>query len=142
MTLWGVLGSPTAPGRAAPGASMVALTSHCAPGDVAVAATTQYCWRPRAVHRTSGGQWSLSVGGGGRWLSGVRRPAACRAVSRVGAVACSHCSRWFGSAGGFLSAGARRRRVAPRLLTLVSVSCVRAWPHSMGGIQTCWPSAC
>ena len=22
------------------------------------------------------------------------------------------------------------------------VSCVRAWPHSMGGIQTCWPWLC
>ena len=29
----------------------------------------------------------------------MRRPAARRAVSRVGAVACSNCSEWFGSAG-------------------------------------------
>ena len=74
--------------------------------------------------------------GGGGLSSWVRRPAARRAVSRVGAVACSHCSRQFGSAGWSLSAGARRRR------TLMSVSCVRAWPHSMGGIQTCWPWVC
>ena len=42
MTLCGVVGSPTAPGGAVPGASMVSvpLTSHCGPGDVAVAATT------------------------------------------------------------------------------------------------------
>ena len=41
-TLCRVVGSPTAPGGAAPGASMVLvrLTSHCGPGDVAVAATT------------------------------------------------------------------------------------------------------
>ena len=58
-------------------------------------------------------------------------------VSRVGAVARSHCSGWFGSAGWSFSAGARCRRMVPRRVTLVSVSCVRAWPHSMGGIQTC-----
>ena len=74
--------------------------------------------------------------------SGVRRPAARRAVSRVGAVACSHCSGWFGSAGWSLSAGAQRRRMVPRRVTLVSVSCVRAWPHSLGGIQTSLPWAC
>ena len=72
----------------------------------------------------------------------MRRPAARRAVSRVGAGACSHCSGWFGSAGWSLSAGARRRRMVPRRVTLMSVSCVRAWPHSMGGIQTCWPWVC
>ena len=70
------------------------------------------------------------------------RPAAQRAVSRVAAVACFHCSGWFGSAGWSLSAGARRRRMVPRRVTLVSVSCVRAWPHSMGGMQTFWPWAC
>ena len=47
-----------------------------------------------------------------------------------------------GSAGWSFSAGARHRRVVPRRVTLVSVSCVRAWPHSMAGIQTCWPWAC
>ena len=72
----------------------------------------------------------------------MRRPAARRAVSRVGAVACSYCSRLFGSAGWSFSAGARRRRMVPRRVTLVSVSCVRAWPHSMGLIQTCWPWVC
>ena len=72
----------------------------------------------------------------------MRRPAARTAVSRDGAVACSHRSGWFGSAGWSLSAGARRRRVVLRRVTLVSVSCVRAWPHSMGQIQTCWPWAC
>ena len=69
----------------------------------------------------------------------MRRPAARRAVSRVDAVACSHCSGRFGSAGQSFSAGARRRRTVPRRVMLMSVSCVRAWPHSMGGIQTCWP---
>ena len=64
------------------------------------------------------------------------------AVSRVGLVACSHCSGWFGSAVWFLSAGACRRRMVPRRVTLVSVSCIRAGPHSMEGIQTCWPWAC
>ena len=41
-TLCGMVGSPTAPGGAAPGASMVSvpLTSHCRPGEVAVAAIT------------------------------------------------------------------------------------------------------
>ena len=92
--------------------------------------------------QTSGGGWSLSVGGGGRSSSGVRRPVAQRAVSRVRAVACSHCSGWFGSAGWSLSAGACRRRMVPRRVTLVLVSCVRAWPHTMKGIQTCWPWAC
>ena len=72
----------------------------------------------------------------------MRRPVARRAVSRVGAVACSHCSGWFGSAGWSFSAGARRRRMVPRRVTLMLVSCVRAWPHSMGGIQTCWPWVC
>ena len=48
---------------------------------------------------------------------------------------------WFGSAGWSFSAGARRRRVVPRCVTLGSVLCVRAWPHSMAGIQTCWPWA-
>ena len=71
--------------------------------------------------------------GGGGLSSGVRRPAARRAVSRVGAVACSQCSGWFGPAGWSLSAGARRRCVVPRRVTLVSVSCVRAWPHSRSG---------
>ena len=70
------------------------------------------------------------------------RPAAQRAVLQVGSVACSNCSGWFRSAGWSLCAGARRRRVFPRRVTLVSVSCVRAWPHSMGGIQTCCPWAC
>ena len=72
----------------------------------------------------------------------MRRPAARRAVSRVGAVAWSHCSGRFGSAGWSFSAGARRRRTVPRRVTLMSVSCVGAWPHSMGGIQTCWPWVC
>ena len=58
---------------------------------------------------------------GGRSSSGVRRPAAQRAVSRVGAVACSHCSGRFGSAGWSFSAGARRRRTVPRRVTLMSV---------------------
>ena len=41
-TLCGTVGSPTAPGGATPGASMVsvALRSHCGPVDVAVGATT------------------------------------------------------------------------------------------------------
>ena len=68
--------------------------------------------------------------------------AARRAVSRVGAVACSHCSGRFGSAGWSFSARARRRRTVPRRVTLMSVLCVRAWPHSMGGMQTCWPWVC
>ena len=72
----------------------------------------------------------------------MRRPAARRAVSRVGALACSHCSGWFGSARWSLSAGACGRRMVPRRVTLVSVSCVRAWPHSTGGIQICWPWTC
>ena len=72
----------------------------------------------------------------------MRRPAARRAVSRVGAVACSHCSGRFAFAGWSFSAGARRRRTVSRRATLMSVSCVRAWPHSMGGIQTCWPWVC
>ena len=72
----------------------------------------------------------------------MQRSAARRAVSRGGAVACSHCSGWFGSAGWSFLAGARRRRVVPQRVTLVSVSCVRAWPHSIGGIQRCWPWAC
>ena len=75
-------------------------------------------------------------------MSGPCRPAAQRAVSRVGAVACSDCSGWSGSAGWSISAGAHRRRVVPRRVTLVSVSCVRAWPHWMGGMQMCWPWAC
>ena len=79
---------------------------------------------------TSGGGWSVSVGGGGRSSSGVRRPAARRAVSRVGAVACSHCSGWFGPAGWSFSTGARRKRMVPRRVTLVLVSCVRAWRQS------------
>ena len=54
-------------------------------------------------------------------------------MSRVGAVACSHCSGRFGSAGWSFSAGARRRRTVPRRVTLMSVSCVRAWRHSFGG---------
>ena len=72
----------------------------------------------------------------------MRRPAAQRAVSRVGAVACSHCSGRFGSAGWSFSAGARRRRTVPRHVTLMSVSCVRAWPQSLGEIQTCWLWVC
>ena len=63
--------------------------------------------------QTSGGGWSLSVGGGGRSSCGVRRPAARRAVSQLGAVACSHCSGRFGSAGWSVSAGARRRCTVP-----------------------------
>ena len=54
-------------------------------------------------------------------------------MSRVGAVACSHCSGWFWSAGWSFSAGARRRRMVTRRVTLMSVSCLKAWPHSMGG---------
>ena len=69
----------------------------------------------------------------------MRRPAARTSVSRVGAMDCCHCSGWFESAGLSLSAWARRRRMVPRRVTLVLVSCVRAWPHSKGGIQTCWP---
>ena len=72
----------------------------------------------------------------------MRRLAAWRAVLQVGAVACSHCSGLFGSAGWSFFAGARRRRTVPRRVTLMSVSCVRVWPHSMGGIQTCWPWVC
>ena len=63
----------------------------------------------------------------------MQRPAAHRALSRFDVVACSHCSGWFGSAGWSLSAGARCRRTVPRRVTLMSVSCVRAWPHSIGG---------
>ena len=63
----------------------------------------------------------------------MQRPAARRAVSRVGAVACSHCSGRFKSAWWSFSAGARRRCTVPRRVTLMSVSCVRAWPHSIGG---------
>ena len=63
----------------------------------------------------------------------MRRPAAGRTVLRVGAVACSHRSGWFGSARWSFSAGARRRRMVTRRVTLVPVSCVRAWPHSMEG---------
>ena len=51
----------------------------------------------------------------------MRRPAARRAVSPVGAVACSHSSGWFGSPGWSLSAGARRRRMVRRRVTLMSV---------------------
>ena len=65
----------------------------------------------------------------------MRRLAARRAVSRVGAVACSHCSGRLGSAWWSLSAGARRRRTVLRRVTLMSVSCVRDWPHSMRGNQ-------
>ena len=72
----------------------------------------------------------------------MRSPAAPRAVSRVAVVACSHCSGWFGSGGWSFSAGAPRRCVVPRRVTLVLVSRVRAWPQSMGGIQMCWPGAC
>ena len=72
----------------------------------------------------------------------MRRPAERRVVSQVGALACSHCSGWFGSDGSSLSAEARRSRIVARGVALVWVSCVRAWPHSMGGIQRCWPWAC
>ena len=48
----------------------------------------------------------------------------------------------FRSARWSFSAGARRRRTVPLRVTLMSVSCVRAWPHSIGGIQTCWPWVC
>ena len=72
----------------------------------------------------------------------MRRPAPGRAVLRVRAVACSHCSGQLGSAGWCFSAGARRRRVVPRRVTWVLVSCVRAWPHSMGEIQMCWSWVC
>ena len=65
-----------------------------------------------------------------------------REVVVCGALACSDCSGLFSSAGWSFSAGALRRRVVPRRVTLVSVSCVRAWPHSMVGIQTCCPWAC
>ena len=41
--------------------------------------------------------------------------------------------RRFAAAGWSLSAGARRRRAVPRRVTLMSVSCVGAWPHSIGG---------
>ena len=34
------------------------------------------------------------------------------------------------------------RPMVPRRVTLISVSCVRAWPHFIGGIQTCWPWVC
>ena len=61
---------------------------------------------------------------------------------RFGAVACYHCFGWFESAGWSFSAEARRRRVVPRRVTLVSVSCVRAWPRSMGRIQMCWSWVC
>ena len=40
------------------------------------------------------------------------------------------------------SPGPCRRRTVPRRVTLMPVSCVRAWPHSMGGIQTCLPWVC
>ena len=63
----------------------------------------------------------------------MRRPAARRVVSRVDAVACSHRSGWFGSAGWSFSAGARCRLMVPRRVMFESVSCVRAWPHSVGG---------
>ena len=79
---------------------------------------------------------------GGGSLSVVCRPVAQRAVSQYGAVACSHFSGWFGSAGWVFSAGARRRRMVSLCVTWVSVSCVRAWPHSMEGIQMCWSHVC
>ena len=72
----------------------------------------------------------------------MQRPAAQRAVLLVGVLACSHCSGQLGSTGWSFSAGARRRRVVPRRATLVSVSCVRAWPRSMGGIQMRRPWVC
>ena len=37
------------------------------------------------------------------------------------------------------------RRLLPqvdRSRRALTVSCVRAWPHSMGGIQMCWPRVC
>ena len=40
-------------------------------------------------------------------------------------------SRWFGSAGWSFAAGARCRRTVPRRVTLVSVSCVRAWDPNL-----------
>ena len=74
-----------------------------------------------------------------RVCAGCRVLGVVRGVRRVGAVACFYCSRRFWSAGWSFSAGARRRRTIPRRVTLMSVSCVRSWPHSMGGIQMCWP---
>ena len=55
--------------------------------------------RSRTVHQTSGGARPLSVARGKRSSLGVWRPVARRAVSRLGVVACSHCSELFGSAG-------------------------------------------
>ena len=54
-------------------------------------------------------------------------------MSRLGAVAPTHCSAWSEPAAWSFSAGARRRRVDPPHVTLVPVSCVRTWFHSMGG---------
>ena len=79
---------------------------------------------------------------GGEVVVGVLKPAARRAVSRLGAVACSHWSMWSESAGWSFSAGARRRRAVPPRLTLVPMLCVRAYLHSMGGIQMFWSWMC
>ena len=51
----------------------------------------------------------------------MQRRAVPMAVLRVGAVAFSDCSGRLGSAGWSFCAGARRRRVVPRRVTLVSV---------------------
>ena len=71
--------------------------------------------------------------GGGGSSSEVRRSAARRAVSRVGAVACSHCSGRSGSAGWSFSAGACRRRTVPRRVTLMSVSACQGLAPLDGG---------
>ena len=71
--------------------------------------------------------------GGAVFIGGAEAGGAKGGVASWCVMACSHCSGWFGSAGWSFSAGARRRRVVPQRVTFVSVSCVRAWPHSMGG---------
>ena len=135
-TLCWVVGSPTAPGGAAPGASMVSVPLTSRSGYHVVVPALEDCNPEFRRGVVTVCRW------GGRSSSGLRRPAARRAVARVGAVACSHCSGRFGFAGWSFSAEARRRRTVPRRVTLMSVSCVRAWPDSMGGIQTCWPWVC
>ena len=66
-------GSPTAPGGAVPGASMVSVpsTSHCGPGDVAVVPALEDCnpdllWGLVTVCRSGGGGvvvWDAEDGG-------------------------------------------------------------------------------
>ena len=138
-----MVGSPTAPGGAAPSwgehgvcpfdEPLRARGRSCSGYHVVVPALEDCNPDLRrgvvTVCRLGGGVvvWGAEAGGAGGGVAGV------------GAVACSHCSGRFGSAGWSFSARGRRRRTVPRRVTLMSVSCVRAWPHSMGRIGTCWP---